>query len=130
MGSPAPCAPEPKPTCFASPCSIRVIDGQRSIRCAHLRSGLALWDYAARSATWATGGATGDPLAEQIHTALAASADGLTRTQLRDLFSRNQPAARVDTALAALAHAGRAQRRRQHTAGRPAEIWAATNHTV
>jgi hypothetical protein len=104
-----------------------LLDGQPTIRTAHLRSGLALWDYAARSAAWATGGATGDPLAEQIHAALTASADGLTRTQLRDLFSRNQPAARVDAALTALAHTGRAQRHRQHTAGRPAEIWAATN---
>jgi hypothetical protein len=107
-----------------------LVDGQTTIRAGHLRSGLALWDYAARSAAWATGGATGDPLAEQIHAALTASPDGLTRTQLRDLFNRNQPAARVDAALAALAQAGRTQRRRQHTAGRPAEIWAATNPTV
>lgn len=106
-----------------------LIDGQTVIRTSHLRSGLALWDYAARSITWATVGATGDPFAEQVHAALTASPDGLTRTQLRDLFNRNQPAARVDTALAVLAQAGRAQRRRQHTAGRPAEIWAATNPT-
>jgi hypothetical protein len=104
-------------------------DGQTTIRTGHLRSGLALWDYAARSAAWATRSATGDPLGEHIHAALAASTDGLTRTQLRDLFSRNQPAARVDAALANLAQAGKAQRHRQHTAGRPAEIWTATHPT-
>jgi hypothetical protein len=82
-----------------------LVDGDTVIRTAHLRSGLALWDYAARSIAWATRAATADPVAEQIHTALAASADGLTRTQLRDLFGRNQPAARVDQALAALAPA-------------------------
>lgn len=102
-----------------------LVDGCDTIHPAHLRAGLALWDYAARSTRWAVTATTGDPLAEQIHAALAASTDGLTRTQLRDLFNRNQPAARVDTALSALAHAGRAQCRRHPTAGRPAEIWTA-----
>jgi hypothetical protein len=68
-----------------------------------------------------------DPVAEQIHAALAASPDGLTRTQLRDLFARNLPATRVDAALAALGTAGRAQHRRLATAGRPVELWVITN---
>lgn len=33
------------------------------------QSALALWDYAARSASWALGHTTSDPLAEQIHAA-------------------------------------------------------------
>jgi hypothetical protein len=57
---------------------------------------------------------------------LRSSADGLTRTQLRDLFNRNHPANRVDAALEHLAQTGKAQRHRQPTAGRPVEIWAAT----
>jgi hypothetical protein len=105
-----------------------LVDGDTVIRSTHLRAGLALWDYAARSIAWATRTATADPLAEQIHTALGASADGLTRTQLRDLFGRNQPAARIDQALGLLAQNSRAQRRRAVTAGRPAEIWFATHH--
>ena len=64
-------------------------------------------------------------MAEQIHTALTASPAGLTRTELRDLFARNLPGARIDTALATLGRTGRAQRRRLTTAGRPAEVWAA-----
>jgi hypothetical protein len=104
-----------------------LIDGDTTIGTSHLRSALALWDYAARSAAWATRATTADPVAEQIHTALRASADGLTRTQLRDLFGRNQPTARIDQALAVLAHAGHAQRRRLTTTGRPAEIWTATD---
>ncbi len=102
-------------------------DGDNIIRTAHLHAGLALWDYAARSATWAMRHTTADPVAEQIHAALGAAPDGLTRTQLRDLFARNLPAGRVDTALTNLANNGRAQRRRTATAGRPAEIWATTN---
>ncbi|MGH9286526.1 MAG: DUF3987 domain-containing protein, partial [Acidimicrobiales bacterium] len=101
-----------------------LVDGDAAIATAHLRAGLALWDYAARSVAWATR-ATADPVAEQIHAALAASADGLTRTELRDLFARNLPGARIDAALANLGATGRAQRRRLTTAGRPAEAWTA-----
>jgi len=98
-------------------------DGARQINHEHLQAALALWDYAARSAAWALQGATGDPLAEQIHAALTSHPDGLTRTQLRDLFHRNQPAAHLDRALDTLAHTGRATRTRILTAGRPAERW-------
>ena len=83
-----------------------LLDGQKTIQPEHLHAALALWDYAARSAAWALGQATGDPLAEQIHAALARSPDGLTRTQIRDLCQRNLPADRVEQALA------RARRRR------------------
>ncbi len=44
-----------------------LLDGASSIQVEHLKAALALWDYAARSAVWALGDATGDPLAEQIH---------------------------------------------------------------
>ena len=43
----------------------------------HLTAALALWDYAARSVAWPINHTTGDPLAEQIHAALARSPDGL-----------------------------------------------------
>lgn len=100
-----------------------LVDGAAVIATAHLRAGLALWDYAARSVAWATRAATADPVAEQIHAAIAATADGLTRTQVRDLFARNLPSARIDAALATLGRTGRAKRRRVLTAGRPAEVW-------
>ncbi|MGH9216322.1 MAG: DUF3987 domain-containing protein [Acidimicrobiales bacterium] len=100
-------------------------DGDTLIRPAHLRAGLALWDYAARSVAWAMRHTTADPVAEAIHTSLLASPDGLTRTELRDLFGRNLPGTRIDAALVTLGADGRAQRRRLATAGRPAEVWAA-----
>ncbi len=102
-----------------------LLDGQKTIEPEHLRPALALWDYAQRSAAWALGQTTGDPLAEHIHTALASSPCGLTRTQIRDLCQRNLPADRVEQALQALAAAGRAHQGRTLTAGRPAELWTA-----
>ncbi len=102
-----------------------LLDGQDNIQPEHLTAALALWDFAQRSAAWALGQATGDPLAEQIHAALARSPDGLTRTQIRDLCQRNLPAERVEHALHALAATGRARQQRTTTRGRPAELWTA-----
>jgi len=100
-------------------------DGDDTIAPCHLLAGLALIQHSTRSIAWATATTTADPVAERIAAALAANADGLTRTQIRDLFARNQPAARIDAALATLASTQRAQSRTVATAGRPAEIWTA-----
>lgn len=103
-----------------------LLDGQRRISPQHLQAALALWDYAARSAAWALGQATGDPLAEQLHAALTRHPNGLTRTQLSDLLKRHQPSSKIQQALNALASTGRASRTTILTAGRPAELWTAT----
>jgi len=103
-----------------------LLDGQRQIQPPHLKAALALWDYAARSAAWTLGLATGDPLAEQLHAELTRHPDGLTRTQLSDLLERHQPSTRIQQALDALAAAGRAHHTKVLTAGRPAERWRAT----
>jgi hypothetical protein len=102
-----------------------LLDHARHLEVAHLEAALALQAYAIRSAAWALEPDSGDPLAEQIHTALRHAPDGLTRTQLRDLLHRNTPARRVDQALANLAAAGKADRQRILTTGRPAELWTA-----
>jgi hypothetical protein len=103
-----------------------LLDGAATIGQQHLKAALALWDYAARSATWALAQATGDPLAEQLHAALVRSPDGLTRTQLSELLHRNLPAEQLQRALHALAAAGRAHHEKIQTAGRPVELWHAT----
>jgi hypothetical protein len=100
-------------------------DGERQINTEHLQAALALYDYAARSATWALQGATGDPLAEQIHAALKAHPGGLTRSQISDALQHNRPADQIQRALDTLTLAGRASRAHIPTAGRPAELWTA-----
>jgi Protein of unknown function (DUF3987) len=102
-------------------------DGERQISAAHLTAALALQNYAARSAAWALTGATGDPLAEQIHTVLSRRPCGLTRSQISSMLHHNQPASQIDTALQALQTAGRATVTRQPTGGRPAQLWTAAN---
>lgn len=101
-------------------------DGQRQIAQPHLNAALALQDYAARSAGWALHGATGQPLAEQIHTALRHTPAGLTRSQISDTLKHNQPAGHIDDALHALRATGRATMTQIATGGRPAQLWTAT----
>ena len=101
-------------------------DGERHITPEHLQAALALYDYAARSATWALQGATGNPLAEQIHAALLNAPGGLTRSQISDALQHNRPAEQIQQALSALTLAGRATRTEIPTAGRPAELWTTT----
>lgn len=101
-------------------------DAANKISPQHLTAALALHDYAARSASWALTGATGQPLAEQIHAALTASPAGLTRSQISDTLKHNQPAGRLDDALHALQAAGRATPAPIATGGRPAQLWTAT----
>lgn len=104
-----------------------LLDGARQIQPVHLDAALALFDYAKRSATWALEATTSDPLAQQIHAALThALPDGLTRTQLRDLTHRNATTIQLDQALASLARDGKTTSSRVLTAGRPAQLWTAT----
>jgi hypothetical protein len=100
-------------------------DGERTIKAEHLQAALALYDYATRSAGWALQGATGDPLAEQIHAQLVNHPGGLTRSQISDALQHNRPADQIHQALQALQLAGRATRSQVPTAGRPAELWTA-----
>jgi hypothetical protein len=102
-----------------------LIDGTTVIDNPHLAAASALWDYAARSVGMLFASTTANPLAEQIHAALVASG-AMSRTDIRDLFSRNRPAADIDDALAALQRCGRARPVKVVTAGRPAQLWHAT----
>jgi hypothetical protein len=101
-------------------------DAKQHIGPQHLDAALALHDYAARSAAWALHGATGQPLAEQIHTALQAHPAGLTRSQISDTLKHNQPAGEIDHALRALKAAGQATVTQIATGGRPAQLWTPT----
>ena len=98
-------------------------NGQRQINTQHLRAALALQDYAAHSAAWALSGATGQPLAEQIHNILRQHPAGLTRSQISQTLKHNQPAGEIDHALHALRDAGRADHSQIPTGGRPAQLW-------
>jgi Protein of unknown function (DUF3987) len=102
-------------------------DGATHISSPHLTAALALHEYAARSAGWALTGATGEPLAEQIHAALQQHPSGLTRSQISQTLNHNQPAGQIDHALHALHATGRVTTTQIPTGGRPAQLWTATS---
>lgn len=100
-----------------------LLDDAPVIDLPHLEAALAFWDYCARSAEWAFGDTTGDPTADLILLALRqAGENGLTRTDIRDLLSRNHPE-QIPIALTVLAIRGLARMEREETGGRPAERW-------
>jgi hypothetical protein len=103
-----------------------LLDKSDVIRAEHLEAALAAWGYAFASCRHVFGDALGDPVADEILRALkTAGADGLTRSDIRDLFQRNQKAERIGQALAALLAAGLARTDTRPTDGRSAEVWFA-----
>lgn len=107
-----------------------VLDRSTVVRVEHLHAALAVWNYCFASACYIFGEATGDPVADRIREALeSAGDDGLSRTQLRDLFGRHESAQRITQALAQLLALGIANRRNQPGEGRTVELWFATKAT-
>jgi hypothetical protein len=92
----------------------------------HLKAAMAVWEYCYYSAKFIFGDASGNPIADAILEALRLKPNGLTRTEISDLFSKNVDANKLNGALKLLADQGRAKRDRQaKPVGRPAERWIA-----
>src|SRR5262249_4250656 len=103
-----------------------LMDRSAVIQAEHLLAALALWDYAERSVYYVFGDCLGDPLADDLLRLLRSCPSGLTRTELRDYFQRNQPSDRIARALGLLLQHGLARCERKETGGRPVERWFAT----
>jgi len=87
-----------------------LLDGNTSIEPIHLNAALALWDYADKSAKYIWGDLTGDGTADEILKALRSTPNGMTRTQISNLFGRNVTSGRIARALSLLAEHGKAIR--------------------
>jgi Protein of unknown function (DUF3987) len=108
-----------------------LLDCSQAITPAHLDAALAVWCYVRDSTRWVFGDSLGDPTADDIGALAKARAKGVSRTEVRDLFSRNEKAREIDRALTALVDAGRLQRHHGHDGnGRPAEIWIPLLHAT
>lgn len=92
----------------------------------HLHAAIAVWGYCESSVRYIFGDALGDPIADEILRQLRATKDGLTRTQVRDLFGRHRTADRIGLALSTLERLGKAKMVRRDSGGRPTEVWVAT----
>jgi hypothetical protein len=102
-----------------------LLDCSAVVRGEHLLAGLAVWQYAEASVRHVFGDSTGDPVADEILLLLRGAKGGLTRTDIRDCFGRNQQADRLARALGLLLKHKLARRETEQTGGRPAERWHA-----
>jgi hypothetical protein len=100
-----------------------LLDGAQAIGLDHLEAALECWRYARDSARFIFGDALGDPIADTILVALRQETDGLTQTQISELFARNVTASKIAAALQTLLKVGRVRTVSRATAGRPATIW-------
>ena len=102
-----------------------MLDQSSIVRVEHLKAALALWEYCEASVRHIFGDAIGDPVADTILNALRSTAEGLTRTEISNLFAKNRDKQGIDLALSALARQGLVSSMREETGGRPVEKWVA-----
>jgi hypothetical protein len=106
-----------------------LLDERRYIDPAHLRAALAFWRYCEASAKYIFGDAVGEPVADAILDALRrAGSDGMTRSQISELFGRNKSSGELAQALRLLLKHGKARLRqpsRRAGRGRTPELWIA-----
>jgi hypothetical protein len=104
--------------------------GSNEIRVEHLASAYAVWGYCEDSALYLFGDQLGDADADKLLDALRGSPEGMSRTQIRDLFGRNKKPEELQRILDVLESAGKAYVTKEKAAGmgaggRPAEVWRA-----
>ncbi len=100
-----------------------LLDRSNVIRPEHLNAAIAVWEYAEASARYIFGDTLGDPMADELLRAIQASANGMSRTEMRDLFKRHKSSEQIGAALKQLQTLGRITRRSVNTGGRPTEVW-------
>jgi len=102
-------------------------DCSYEIRRTHVESALAVWEYAEESARYIFGDAIGDADADKVLEELKASEEGMTRTEIRDLFGRNRSGEELDRIMEVLAEAGRIRvtKHRENGSKKPVERWHA-----
>ncbi len=100
-----------------------LLDREGEIGEQHLRAGIACWDYCEASLNYIFGRTLGDPTADQIREALRETTNGLSRTEIRDLFGRHKNTSEINRALDALNRWKMAESRSVQTGGRPVERW-------
>jgi hypothetical protein len=99
-----------------------LMSGSRVIEAEHLSAGLAVWSYCEASARLIFGDALGDRDADELLKALRAAPDGLTRTEISQVFGRNKSASEINRALTALVQHGLVTSKNEDpTGGRPTE---------
>ena len=102
-----------------------LLDSSTTIKPAHLEASLAVVEYCEASARHIFGGKLGDAVADEILVNLRRCSEGMTRTELRNLFGRHITAERLTKALSSLVTKDLVHFVPESTPGRRAERWFA-----
>jgi len=102
-------------------CLYALLDGSEIIKAEHLTAALALWKYCEASVHYIFSGMTGNNVADRILEELRVAPNGLTRTEIRDLFDRHQKASAINEAISMLEALGYITIEKETTGGRPIE---------
>lgn len=104
-------------------CIYALLDLSEQIRLKHLMAAVAVWNFCFQSCQVIFGHALGNPIADQILQALKENPEGLTRSEIRDLFRRHKGSKLIVNSLTLLLENGLIKREIRQTKGRPVEIW-------
>ncbi|WP_454063772.1 DUF3987 domain-containing protein [Candidatus Nitrospira salsa] len=104
-------------------CLYALLERSTTILGPHLCAALSLWKYCEDSAQYIFGQRMHDPIAEKIWLQLREQPDGMTRSQIRDLFSRNKKTKGIQGSLSNLLKQGKVRMEMRTTNGRSEERW-------
>lgn len=103
-------------------CIYALLDCSTVITTDHLKAALAVWNYAVSSVRYIFGNSLGFDASDHLLEVLRENPDGMTRTEIRDLFGRNRIATKVSKAIDFLLdHNMITKHTEQGTKGRPTE---------
>ncbi len=108
-------------------CIYALLDRSPVVRKPHLLAALAFWEYAESSARFIFGDSIGYAMADELLCGIRSSPNGLSRTQINELFGRNKSAREIERALTMLAEYGLVGVVNEQTAGRPTQRWSTLN---
>ncbi len=109
-------------------CLFALLDRKDEIERGHLKAALAVWQYAEDSARYIFGNRSGNKNADLTLEALRSAENGLSRTEIRDLFGQHIGKRNLDAALQHLQENHLAECRKEKTGGKPKEVWAALRY--
>jgi hypothetical protein len=103
-----------------------ILDCSSSIKAEHLRAALAVMDYCDESCRYIFSESLGDSVADEILQALKSTEQGMTKTEIQQLFNRNTKADRINGALLLLQSQSKARSVLESSGqGRPTQRWFA-----
>ncbi len=100
-----------------------MLDKSAQIKSSHLISAIAVWEYCEKSAYYIFGDTSEDSNLEELYELIVSNSEGVTKTDIRNLFNRNKSKTFVDQLLARLVKTNRIRREQRSTRGRPIEVW-------